>query len=260
MKNIKLKTGKAFRAPSIFFNPETEPEGQIIQQTNATYPNTQGGVGLEHIDGIVVYAKDWKNVSYGLKLDQTSFVNGRSMQDRVLLIVPELDHLLRGTETERKRMHDTGLFDNGLVDIVNRIVGIDPNGTNVRNDAVINEVYPLIDTRTIAGLLRYQLDNKASMLVMPSVPITSSRQANRQFEKAQSMIRESNTILENVFTAYHNKIDTMNLLTLNASLIKPENYNKINTVLLESSPSQVGIRITNFNPSNDNQVISVFNS
>jgi hypothetical protein len=260
VKNIRLKSGKSFRAPSIFLNPETEPEGQIIQQTNATYPNTQGGVGLEHIDGIVVYAKDWKNVSQGLKLDQTSFGNGRSIQDRVLLIVPELDHLFRGTEVERKRMHDTGLFNTGLVDLVNRIVETDPNDTNGRNDAIINEAYPLIDTRTIAGLLRYQLDNKASMLVMPAVPITASRQADRQFEKAQTMIKESNTILENVFTASHNKIDTMNLLTLNASLIKPENYNKITNVLLESSPSQVGIRITNFNPSNDNQVISVFNA
>lgn len=260
MRDIRLKTGKSFRAPSIFLNPETEPEGKIIQQTNANYPNTQGGVGLENIDGIVVYAKDWKNVSDGLRLDQTSFVKGRALQDRIFLLIPELDHLLRGNETERKRMHDTGLFDSGLVDLVNRIVGIDPNSHNERNDAIINEVYPLIETRTIAGLLRYQLDNKASMLVMPSVPITSSRQADRQFEKAQEMIREGNTILENVFTAFHNKIDTMNLLTLNASLIKPENYNKISTVLLEHSPSQIGIRITNLSASNDNQIINVFNA
>src|SRR5437879_2547644 len=98
------------------------------------------------------------------------------------------------------------------------------------------------------------------MLAMPSVPVTSSRQAERQFEKAHEMIRESYTILENVFTAYHNKIDTMNLLTLNATLIKPENYNKISTILLDHSPNQVGIRITNLNPSNDNQIISLFNA
>lgn len=258
MKKINLKTGKSFRAPSIFLNPETEPEGRYIHQTNAQYPTRQGGVGFENIDGIVVYGKDWNNVSAGLQMNQTSLIDGKSLQDKVLLVLPEIDHLLRGTEADRKRMHDTGMFDPTLVETVNRIVGIDPTG-NERNDSMINEVYPMIDTRTTARLLRFQLESKVSMLAMSGVPITSARQIDRQFDKAREMIQESYTILENVFTAYYEKIDTMNLLTLNASLIKPENYNKISTVLLEHAPSQVGIRVTNFNPANDNQILSLFN-
>ena len=258
MKDIKLKNGKSLRSPSIFFNPQTEPEGKIIRDTNAQYPIKENGMGLESIDGFLVFAKDWKNVSKGLSLQQSSLSTNREIRDRVLVIPFDLEFLLRGIEIDRQKMYDTGIFNSNLKETLEDIISI--QSTNERNDRVINEIYPLLDTRINSHMLRQQLDNNVSILTMSSVPITSARRIDSQLTKAQEMNDESYTLLENVFTAYsNNKIDTMNYLTVSAAVIKPENYNKIISVLTHNSPHHIGLRVTNLNPSNENQIINVFN-
>ncbi len=258
MKDIRLKNNKSFRGPSIFFNPQTEPEGRIIRETIAQYPIRENGTGLENIDGFLVFAKDWKNVSKGLALQQASLSANRPIQDRVLVIPFDLEFLLRGIETDRQKMYNTGIFDTKLKPTLEDVVAV--QGTNERNDRMINEIYPLLDTRTNSQMLRQQLDNNVDILTMSAVPITSTRQIDRQIVKAQGMIDESYTLLENVFTAYSNdKIDTMNYLAVSASVIKPENYNKIISVLTRNAPHHIGLRVTNLNQSNENQIINVFN-
>lgn len=264
MKEIKIKGGKGIKAPALLVNPQSKLEGEILRETNVIYPTSSGGIGLENIDGIVSYLKDWVDVASGLKLNQTSFSANRPLSDRILIILPELEFLIKGVKEERQKMYDvkvrgSKLFDSRLTEKIEQIVELDPS-TNKRTDSMINELYPLIDTQLIAKLLRFQLENNVSILTMPTVPIISQRQLDSQFDKATTMINESNTILENVFTAFHDKIDTMNILTITASVLKSENYTKIFSILLNNSPNHVGIRIINVNPSNDNQIINIFNT
>src|SRR5438445_11583440 len=111
MTPIKLKNGKRFNDPAIFLNPQNKQDGRILRDTNDLYPEIEGNDGILSIDGLLVDLKDWKEVSDGIKFNEPSLIEQRSMHDRVLIIDHGLDFLLRGNESDRNKMGKTGLFD-----------------------------------------------------------------------------------------------------------------------------------------------------
>ena len=188
MKEIPMKTknGKFFRAPAIFLMPKIDMDAKILAEANHRYPRTRNGMSLEHIDGLVFNLKDYREM-WGT-ISQTTFqdtedIPKRSLTDRVKIINPGLEFLLRGNDSDRDKMKATGLFDPSTVRMVDRIADSDTS-PSVKTEKIVSEVYPRIHAGTINSILKYQMNEGADIIVFPSVPITSTRYFESQIEKA----------------------------------------------------------------------------
>lgn len=266
-KVIKLKNGKQFSVPAVFLTPESALDGKVLREVNGQFPETRGGMGLEAIEGFTVYAKDWNRVAEGLRQKHTletfladNSIGRRPIEDRTFIILPELDFALRGSQSDRKKMHDAGLISDKQMKVIEQIALESKLTHNQRLERTVDEVYPLLDTTTLVQSMKFQFERHASILTIPSVSITSVRKFDAQTDKAREMMRSSHTILKDVFTGYYGKIDVMNALTIGASVLKPENYPRLFTLLLSNSPDHIGLRIVGLDKANDSQVSNVFNA
>lgn len=266
-KVVKLKNGKQFSIPGIFLTPESALDGKVLREINAQFPETRAGLGLEQIEGFTVYAMNWDRVVEGLKPKPTleafyadNSISRRPIEDRPFIILPELDFALRGSQADRTKMHEIGLINDKQMRVIEQIAQESKLTHNERLDRTVDEVYPLLDTTTLVQSMKFQLDRRASILSIPSVSVTSVRKFDAQTEKAREMMRNSHTILRDVFTGYYGKIDVMNVLTLGASVLKPENFPSIFSLLIGFSPDHIGLRIVGLDKANDSQVSNVFNA
>ncbi|QQG48546.1 MAG: hypothetical protein HY247_07335 [archaeon] len=257
LRPIHLKKGRGlFHAPAVFLTPETKTDGRILRSVNDRFPSHPGETGLEQIEGFLIYAKDHENVTEGMQLRQES-LSGRSLLSKAFLVHPELDFAFRGAEKDRDLYFKTGILDEKIIRALK--VAKTEDTPVKRLGKVVRDVYPLIDSKTYANMIRYQLDKDASVVIISGVPITSTTKFADQIEKCGDAIRDSNAILRNVFTGVYGKIDVMNCLTISASVIKPQDYNKLIATAVSMTPDQIGIRLVNMDDSNESQVNNVFN-
>jgi hypothetical protein len=255
LKPIRLKKDKRlFHQPAVFLNPASKLDGWILREANERFPETPAGTGLEQIEGLLIYAKDYEAVSSGMNLQQPP-LNGRTLDGKVFIIHPDLEFALRSDEDDKEKMFRTGILDSKVMKAIETASAADT--TIKRLDRIVKDVYPFIDSKVSANSIRYQLDHNGDILTFSGVPITSMRHLDEHLEKCRESIRDSNTILRNVFTGVYGKIDTMNSLTISASIIKPENYNKLIATAVTLTPDQIGIRIINMDDSNESQVSNV---
>lgn len=258
VKRILLKDKKGYTAPAIFFHlHSTKYDATALWEVNEYYPQNKDHDGIRSIDGFLIETKDWEGISKKLHLETESLSGSRSVHDRILVVDPALDLAIRGTAADKQKMFKTGLLSPKFQETMEGIGDRVEIGTNRRLDAIINDVYPLLDARAIRDLVQFQLDAHADFVIPPIVPITSTRQIDRQIDKAMQMIRETHVLMDTVFNRFSDKIDLMNLITINAPVLKPENYNKLIALALTLSPSHIGIRLVNFATGNDSQMKSI---
>ncbi len=256
MLGTDLKTGKSIVFPALFVNPQHSTEARLLREANERYP-IRTGLGIKHIDGVVVSLKDWADVKAGLLLSQRVIDEnlprrGYPLRDRVLIIDPSLFVLFQGTRTDKERLFETELFPDKLRGAISQVsIGQKPID---KIDRAMEIVYPQLDSRLILNLLRFQIQNGTDVIVCPSVPLTSQRRFEKQLEKAREMQSTSRILLDTVLREESKRIDVMNLLTLNLSVIGVERSEEIIHALLADHPDQVGIRLMNLDATNTSQV------
>jgi len=268
---VKTKVGKHFRAPSIFLMPKSDLDARVLAIANQRYPRAPGGMSLEQIDGLVFNLKDYREM-WGT-ITQTAFhdneeIPRRSLADRVKIINPGLEFLLRGNDSDRTKMGTTGLFDLSTIREVNRITSSETSPSD-KAEQIVHEVYPKIHAGTINSILRYQLNEEADIIILPTVPITSTRYFDKQIEKATEMIRTSCVLLERLFSGTVNRRDMMVTVTADARFLAERKYVVELAACLFSQeseqagpervrPDHVGVAISNLDKGNETQIQNVF--
>ena len=229
----------------------------MVWEANESYPVDPARDGMQSIDGFLVEVKDWASMARRMHFDQGTLSGKRTMNERVLIVDPALDLAIRGNQVDKYKMFKTDAFDPKFKAKIEEISTNELLSSNVKLDRVVNDGYPLLDARTVRDLIQIQLDAKADFVVPPVVPITSSRQIEKQVTKAKEMIKQTHVYMDTVFNRYKNSIDIMNLITINASVLNADNYNHLLSLALTLSPDHIGIRLVNFATSNDSQMRSI---
>src|SRR5437870_4507722 len=105
----------------------------------------------------------------------------------------------------------------------------------------------------IQPIMELAIEENSDFVVIPSVPITiSTSLIDFQVEKARNMNKAGKVLATTMFPKAMQKRDLMFLLTINPSVLKPDNFDKIiSTLIIEEAgketvyPDQIGIRIMN---------------
>jgi len=249
---VELKCGKSFKAPSMFVNPRFPKEGKILREIVARYPETEDRDGLNQIDGIVVSIKDWASISpYIFSGYVVEDKKRYKLKDRVLIIEPGLYMLFTGVESDKDSLLEViGIRE--LAKTVNKISSVVSQKEKI--DLGIEYLYPLLDAKVIQSLLKFQIRSGASILVSPSVPITSIRKFSEQLNKAREMNRISRILFDTVFTKYRDERDLMHLFAVNVSVLRPENIEPLKEAILANNPDHIGIRLMNFSENNTSRI------
>jgi hypothetical protein len=256
-KSIKIrKNNKSIRLPGIFLNPQTKTDAKVLNDANDFYSQNNENSGIPNIDGFIVDVKDWAEIRANLNLGQTKLTDVRSLNDRILVIDTSLDFLLRGSVDDREKLKKLFLFEDDLINKVTEISERD-NTPIEKSDAVVNEVYPMLDLKPIKDLIQFSLDSRSDILVRPTNSITSSKNIELQTKKAKEMISMSKILVSTLFSKYESSIDQMNLVTISAGLIEPRNYDMLGDLLLSSAPDQIGLKLLNLNNRNESQLRNI---
>lgn len=252
MDKIELKCGKSFISPSIFVNPQYGKEAEILRKIEVRYPQKTKHDGLNQIDGIVASVKDWSELAYyifsGYITDEPKY----KLTDRVRLIDPSLYLLFMGTDLDKTALLGSMPTLATLRSLVNQISSL--SSQKEKTDKNIDELYPFLNTQIIRALIEYQIRNGSSILISPSVPITSLRRIEEQIEKAREMNRISRILLDTVFSRYKNERDLMHMLTINLSVLKSDYIEKLRDAIISNKPDHLGLRIMNLMENNTSQV------
>lgn len=254
------KSGRSFNAPSLFVNPQTEADAKILTETVQKYPSETA-----HIEGIVVSLKDYRLVRKGLHADNATLtLEALHINDRIKSIEPSLHIIYQGASKDKdelmnvslngKHLGDFQLIPGGLRlrDVVAKIKSFEPNQQIEKIVHHIKEVYPYMDL-LISPIMELEINENSDFIIVPSVPITiSTNLIDFQVEKARSMNRTGKVLANTLFAKAMEKRDLMFLLTLNPSVLKHDNFDKIiSTLIIEEEgketiyPDQIGIRIMN---------------
>ena len=252
---------KSYRRPSIFLHLSSGYDGNIIRTVNDDFSSDNDDLGIQHLDGFFVYMKDHAKVHRGMT-EYSTLTAARALENRVLMIDPAFDLLIRGSQSVRKQMMKLGFFDNSVARLMDEIA-ISNGTTGQKTDRIIKEVYPEINATCIFRALEYQLKNRAVTIIFPSVPLTSSRKLDEQVKKVKQLFGYGRQLLENALDRHEAgngkdaNVDTMNLLTVNVSLLKKDNFAKLFEVLLHGRPSQVALRFVYLHEDDAMQVRAV---
>lgn len=248
----ELKCGKILLSPSTFVNPQYGKEAEILRKTVARYPKSNRHDGLNQIDGLVASIKDWNGISKHILAGYIADEPEYKLKDRIIMIDPSLYVLFTGTDPDKESLLSSTDALSALKDKVWDISSLPSQKEKV--DTGIRELYPLLDTQVIRDLLEFQIRNGASILMSPSVPVTSQRKIEEQINKAKEMNRISRILLDTVFSAYRENRDLMHVLALNLSVLKPDYIEQLKESVLTSKPDHIGLRVMNLNQDNTSQI------
>lgn len=242
---IELKCGKTFSAQSLFINPQTKKEGQILATCINRYPVNKNHDGLNQIEGIIASIKDWSKISPFYRRGLRSYIKEDKYRlfDRIRLIDPSLYIPFQGMKSHKEAFCKEVEWLPELWSIVNRISSI--RSQKLKIESYMREIYPLLDSVAIKGFFEFQIRNNADILISPSVPITSPLWIADQVEKMSEMNRESRILLDTTLTRYKDIRDLMNLMSINISSLRETYYEDIKKALLRNRPDIIGIRIMN---------------
>jgi len=234
-KVYTLKSGKTYTAPSLFVNPQHILDAKALWYADDNY-------GLSHIDGIYLRLLDHKKIFSRLALNTQSIIpsDRPTLREKIRIIDPSLDFLLTGMSKDKETMLRTGFFDNKIKKAIRKI--IDSKITNAeKTKVIINDVYPYLQSRHI---IDFQVRNGADVIVPPCINLSSVRYLTQQIQKARQMLIDGRILLEtSSLKKYLETKDLMNIVAINANLIKEQNFHVIFDLLLCNKPDHIGIKI-----------------
>ena len=244
---IPLKNGQILKNPSLFVELKRKREANLVRETIFRYPiNNDNHDGINQIDGFNIPLSSYADVAPHLHPDLKSAFdeNHYSIDKRIRLIDPSLYLLFMGSGSDKKECCDV-LKDwlPSLPPIVESIS--DLKSLREKADRSIREIYPLLDVVLAQKLFEYQIKNNASILINPSVPISSSRMIKAQVEKMREMNRVGRVVLNTLLTRFKTKRDLMNMATLSPSVLISANRVNILDAIMQGEPDIIGIRLMN---------------
>lgn len=255
---VLLKCGKILKNPSLFINPRTKTEGKLIAETIFRYPVNGAHDGINQIDGITISIGDYSKIAPCLVPDlKSSFdPNYYSVDKRIRVIDPSLYILFTGLDSDKEACCSVmEQWIPQLPNIVGRIAKI--KSQKEKTDQSIKQIYPLLDVRLIQNLLEYQIRANASILINPSVPLSSPRMVNAQTEKTQEMNKQGRVLLDTVLSRFKEQRDLMNLIALSPSVLTSANIDNILDATMQGNPDLLGIRLMNLDEKNSAETKSL---
>lgn len=249
-KVYTLKSGKTYTAPSLFVNPQHILDVKALWYTDDNY-------GLPHIDGIYLRLLNYKKIFPSLALNAQSLIpsDRPTLREKIIIIDPALDFLLSGMSKDKETMLQTGFFDNKIKRAIKKIINSEVTNTE-KTKIIINDVYPYLQSRR---LIEFQVRNGADVIVPPCINLSSSRYLTEQILKARQMLIDARTLLEtSSLKKYLETRDLMNIVTINANLIKERNFHVIFDLLLCNKPDHIGIKILGLRESDSISLELVF--
>jgi len=246
-----LKCGKTLKNPSLFINPRTKTEGKLVAETISRYPLNETHDGISQIDGITISIGDYSEiVPYLAPNLKSSFdPNHYSADKRIRIVDPSLYILFTGLDSDKEACCGVmGQWVQQLSTIVNRITKI--KSQKEKTDQCIQQIYPLFDVKLTQNLLEYQIRANASILINPSVPLSSPRRVNAQTEKTREMNRQGRVLLDTVLSRFKEQRDLMNLIALSPSVLTSANVDDILDATMQGNPDLLGIRLMNLDEKN----------
>lgn len=255
---IVLKNGQTLKNPSLFLELRSKNEGKLVKETNFRYPlDRNAHDGINQIDGFNISICNFSKVAPYLTPDLKSAFGEDcySMNERICLIDPSLYFLFMGSASDKKKSCEImGNWVPSLSSILENISSV--KSQRIKLDMAIRDIYPLLDIVLTRNLLEYQIKHNASILINPSVPLSSSRRIISQVEKMREMNRTGRVLLDTLLTRYKTKRDLMNMAVLNPSVLTSANRDNVIDAMLQGRPDLLGIRLMNL----DEQNTSVVNS
>ena len=105
VKKIPLKSGKELTIPSLFINPQSALDGEAIREILIRYGKGEGHDGINQIDGVHIFFKDWNRVTKQLAQAPLSEKEKneyqRNLGKKLLLVDPGVHYLFTGSTQER---------------------------------------------------------------------------------------------------------------------------------------------------------------
>ncbi len=246
MNTIALKNGQVLKNPSLFIELKTKNDGKLVKETIFRYPINKEHDSINQIDGLCIPIGNYSKIAPFISPDIKSAFdeNHYSIEKRLRIIDPSLYFLINGTKPDKKCCCD--LIGEWTPNTPRKIAEISElKASKEKTDRVIDEVYPLLDVVLIRNLLEYQIKRNASILINPSVPISSSRRINDQVEKVRDMHKNGRILFDTLLTRYNAKRDLMNLVSLSPAMLKPNDRDNIIDATMQGNPDIIGIRLMN---------------
>ncbi len=244
----QLKCKIPFKNPSLFIEIKSKNEAKLLHEAVFRYPVNKDHDGLNQIDGLTVPIGNYAQISpfLGSDLKAAFGKDHYPLNKRIRLIDPSLYFLFMGKKQDKKNC--CNLIKNWAPKIPPIVQSIaDTKAPREKTDRVIKELYPLIDVVLIRNLLQYQIENHASILVNPSVPLSSPRMINHQVEKTREMNRTGRILFDTLLKGVNAERDLMNIITLNPSVLTASNVDNILDAVMQGTPDIIGVRLMNLN-------------
>jgi hypothetical protein len=253
---IQLKCGKPLKNPSLFVKLKTKKDGNLVRETVFRYPIDKTHDGINQIDGFSIPIGNYSKIAPFLSPDIKSSIdeNHYSVNKRLCLIDPSLYFLFMGLDTDKANCCD--LIDEWTPEIspvVTRIASLKLEKT----DQIIKQIYPLLDVVLIRNLLEYQIKKNASILINPSVPLSSSRMINEQVEKMREMNKNGRILFDTLLTRFNTQRDLMNMATLSPSMLTSANIDNIMDAIMQGTPDLIGVRLMNLDEKKPDEIKSL---
>lgn len=244
MIKTRLRNGKRLDMPSLFVNPQTSRDSQILKSVNSIYGKNEDG-GIPHIEGIIVRLCDCKTVGIQGLIEQTA-LSGPSLSEKVIVIDPALDIIFQGTKDRKNRLFKMKKpnFEE-LAESFSKINSINYEDLEItRLQDIIDRIYPLLDINFIRQTLEFQLNLNTDICVIPSVPLTTMNYFDEQIAKIRDMHRIGFSLMQTIMDP-DKKFDWMFLISLHPRLINNNTIPKIKETLTMHQVDHYGIKLLN---------------
>ncbi len=245
---MQLKSKITLKNPALFVEVKTKNEAKLIREAVSRYPVNKAHDGLNQIDGLSIPIGNYHQIASFLGADLKSAFdeNHYSLDKRIRLIDPSLYFLFMGKAQDKKNCCELiKQWAPKIPPIVQSIA--DSRLPREKTDRVIRELYPLLDVVLIRNLLQFQIEKHASILINPSVPLSSRRMVNHQVEKTREMNRTGRILFDTLLTRFNTERDLMNLVTLSPSILTADNVDNIMDAVMQGTPDIIGVRLMNLN-------------
>ncbi|MFW6172189.1 MAG: hypothetical protein ACOC5T_00380 [Elusimicrobiota bacterium] len=236
MAEITLTEKKSFKSPSIFINPQSNPEGDIIKEVVL-------GDSENNIDGVVVNIADLKVLTNIVKSEQTELTDYNRWEEKVLIMNPILPSLSTKSNGKIKRVIDMFDFGSELKKVVEKY-----NNGKSKNKVRQEDLYPLLeDKETIKEILNKQLKIESDILVPPVVKLTAKRDFKTRINSLKNIfetvddLKTGNNDNNDNFDFKDKKI--MFLFSIRPSVLEPPSKNEIISILEENLPDIIGFEL-----------------
>lgn len=273
-ESVDLGFGEGTNSPTLIANPQSSLDAEILKEVHKRY-------GLDYLEGTLINISDWaelKPVLFGDQSVQSRFNEGdvrndwvgKSVSEQPLIIYPDMAPVMGysyGDEVESLLSLDLEGGEPVLprsIDIRSLIDQIadatDEGRRNLRNGPVSSY---LSERKTIQNVLEFQAQQDVSVLLTPSVPITSMQDFQSRIDLVGNIFQTANAVVEGGLVSADTKL--MHTVSLDPTIFrKPEDGDSTRGERLvetfeEADPSMVAIHIKDLDHEHRDRVKSLLN-